>query len=417
MLRKIIFCLILLAAFPVFAQERVTVQTDEAITAWREDLARLESAMQEIHPNLYWRFPQTVFQQAFAELDAQIPTLTDEQIKTGIIRLGALVDGHSFVDPFQPAIGFHLFPLQLYLFADGLYVIDADAAYAHLIGGRVATIGELSAEDALDRLRPVVNSENEMSVRFGLPLFAIIPEVLRAQELTPSYTIELPDGERLSIAPEAQTLRDYLRWHPVPHWLISLRPRPEPLPMRHTDENFWYTYLATEDALYLQFNHVSGRTQSGQNLTQFVQAVTAEYEARSPQQVVVDVRHNLGGDNSTYGPLLDWLSTVPTRIHVIIGRYTFSAAVNFLVELELRDADVRYVGEPTGSGPRVYATARTITLPNSRIAVAISARDDTIAAPGDERRWIEPDVLVEPTAADFFAGVDAALAAIFAETT
>ena len=70
MLRKIIFCLILLAAFPVFAQERVTVQTDEAITAWREDLARLESAMQEIHPNLYWRFPQTVFQQAFAELDA-----------------------------------------------------------------------------------------------------------------------------------------------------------------------------------------------------------------------------------------------------------------------------------------------------------------------------------------------------------
>lgn len=153
-----------------------------------------------------------------------------------------------------------------------------------------------------------------MSVSFGLPLFAIIPEVLRAQEITPSYTIELPDGERLSIAPEAQTLRDYLRWHPVPHWLISLRPRPEPLPMRHTDENFWYTYLATEDALYLQFNHVSGRTQSGQNLTQFVQAVTAEYEARSPQQLVVDVRHNLGGDNITYGPLLDWLSTVPTRI-------------------------------------------------------------------------------------------------------
>lgn len=412
MLRKLICALMLLLVIPTSAQERAPAQSAEAVAAWRADLDTLAREMERIHPNLYWRLSRDEFAAAFAALAAELPYLTDEQIKVGIIRLGALVDGHSFVDPFQPAIGFHLVPLQLYLFADGLYVIDADAAYAHLIGGRVVNIGDLSAAAALERIAPVVNYENEWSRQFGLPFFAIIPEVLRAYGIEPRYTVEFPDGTHGTITPTEQSASAYRAWHNT-HWLIALRPRSAPLSMQRVDENFWFTYLPDTETLYIQYNAAQARTQSGSSLVQFADDLAAEYIARAPQRLVLDLRYNLGGDDTTYHPLLNWLAAVPTRLNIIIGRNTFSAGVNFLVELEQRADDLVYVGEPTGSDPLIYASARVARLPNSRIEAMISARNDTVVS-GDDRPWIEPDIYIESRAADFFAGIDPAMAAILA---
>ena len=73
-------------------------------------------------------------------------------------------------------------------------------------------------------------------------------------------------------------------------------------------------------------------------------------------RVVVDLRNNLGGDNNTYPPLIDELQRLARhhkQIVVLAGRDTFSAAANFMGDLE---AATKYllVGEDSGGAPNLY---------------------------------------------------------------
>jgi len=51
--------------------------------------------------------------------------------------VASLQDGHSTLFPFQPATGFRMLPLQIYLLGDGWYITDASPRYAHLVGKRI----------------------------------------------------------------------------------------------------------------------------------------------------------------------------------------------------------------------------------------------------------------------------------------
>ena len=126
-------------------------------------------------------------------------------------------------------------------------------------------------------------------------------------------------------------------------------------------------------------------------------------------RVIVDVRHNPGGDNHTYPPLLnlllDPLVNRPAYLYVIIGRQTFSAATNFVTELDAQSSAV-FVGEPTGGRPNLYGDTRVVILPSSHIKVNVSSRYWEKSTPDDERPWIPPDIPVELSSSNYFAGVD-----------
>ena len=64
-----------------------------------------------------------------------------------LMRIVAMVgDGHTALAPeFDERIGFHRFPIQLYDFYDGLFIISADSAHANLFGAKVITIGPSSS--------------------------------------------------------------------------------------------------------------------------------------------------------------------------------------------------------------------------------------------------------------------------------
>ncbi len=99
--------------------------TADQAALWREDLQALARAMPVGHPNLFWRVSEAEFQAAVADLDARIPELTDEAVIVELSRIVSFADGHSFIPLFQSAVAFHLYPLRLYWFSDGLYVEEA----------------------------------------------------------------------------------------------------------------------------------------------------------------------------------------------------------------------------------------------------------------------------------------------------
>jgi C-terminal processing protease CtpA/Prc len=139
--------------------------------------------------------------------------------------------------------------------------------------------------------------------------------------------------------------------------------------------------------------------------------------SRGPQvkRVIVDLRLNGGGDNTTYGSLLSALTDSSVnrkgRLFVLIGRATFSAAANFAADVD-RLTKATFIGEPTGGFVRGYGDTVSVLLPKSGINVRIAARYwDFGKGARDRRLAVNPDRKVKVTIADFLAGRDPVLAA------
>ncbi|HET6649080.1 MAG TPA: hypothetical protein VFH79_02865, partial [Candidatus Limnocylindria bacterium] len=137
-------------------------------------------------------------------------------------------------------------------------------------------------------------------------------------------------------------------------------------------------------------------------------------EGGEVRRLVLDLRQNPGGDNSTYGSLVDlvkeWAEAHPGALTVLTDRVTFSAASNLSTEIEQR-TDARFVGEAMGGAPNFWDDVRWVDVDDLPIPMRLGV--STIAwqfAPADDQRLtIDPDVAIEVTAADHFAGRDPAL--------
>jgi C-terminal processing protease CtpA/Prc len=137
--------------------------------------------------------------------------------------------------------------------------------------------------------------------------------------------------------------------------------------------------------------------------------------ARDPKlrRVVVDVRPNGGGDNTTYTPLLTALASQQVnrrgRLYLLIGRATFSAAGNFAADVD-RVTKALLVGEPTGGGVDQYGGATSVSLPVTGWNVRIATSSVQRGEPGDRRLAVEPNIRVDLGSADYFAKRDPVLA-------
>ena len=180
------------------------------------------------------------------------------------------------------------------------------------------------------------------------------------------------------------------------------------------DTNYWLEPLPEHGALYFQFNQV--RDDPDESIARFAERLAEDLKRPGVNTLIVDVRHNNGGNNTLLRPLLRALmgfelASANNRIYVLVGRNTFSAAQNFINRVE-RWTDAVFVGESSSSSPNFVGEDHEIVLPFSRLRGSISTRYWQDSDPGDERPWIAPDVPVELTAADYFANVDPLLDAV-----
>jgi hypothetical protein len=411
--------------------EQAMIQTEQAQQAWREDLNYVAERLRTQHPKAFYRVSEQEFQRAVDDLDAQIPYLTDDQVRIGLIRIAALIDGHTQIPVTQSRLGFHIYPLRLYQFSDGLFVIDAQEPYHDSVGAKIVQIGSIDVDEAYRRLATLAPHDNDMTIRLLTPLYYLIPEVLVATEVIsdaamPAFVLER-GGKRSTINPVPITFDAYRNWtggttsgpaqQPGPRGgaLVGLPQQPQPLYLSRRNERFWFTFLDDSKTLYIQYNSVLSSSQSGESLRAFSDRIAALLVDNAVRRVVLDMRHNPGGNNTTYGPLLNLLrESQPLRqpgvFFTIVGRQTFSAAMNFVTELE--GSGTIFVGEPTGGSPNLYGDTGPYTLPNSRLVLQISSRYWQKSTPDDPRPWIEPQIAAALSSADYFAGRDPALDAI-----
>jgi hypothetical protein len=319
-----------------------------------------------LHPDPFASIPEREFAAAARSAGHDLVPL---------MRLAASLgprNGHTaiFADD-EHTTQLRFFPLRLYEFADGVHVVAARDNT--IVGSELLAIDGVPIDDIAQAITPLVSGDNEWSVRDRRPVAAVACEILAALGVA---------GERASFR-----LRD--REVVLEASAGALPPEPA-------------VAAVHVDVLDAGVVHVA------YNRTQPV-ADDVLRQIAAARRVILDLRRNGGGDNRTYGPLLDALERAGNELRVLISRRTFSAAMQLIVDLEGTFAPPFY-GEPTGGSPNQYGDARRLILPAS----GLRARVATIAwttAGDDPRLAVEPHVAVPPTAADHFAGRDAVLEA------
>ena len=143
-------------------------------------------------------------------------------------------------------------------------------------------------------------------------------------------------------------------------------------------------------------------------------------EAGSVRRLLLDLRQNPGGDNTTYGTLLDLVQDFaeahPGQLRVLVDRVTFSAAANLATDIERR-TDAVFVGEPMGGGLNFWDDVTQVRLDSLPVPmqVGVSTRYWEFADPDDARLTIEPDIAVPASREDFLGGGDPVLDAAIGE--
>jgi hypothetical protein len=362
---------------------------------WGADLDAFVSGLERVHPNPYWREPRADFRRRVDALRTSLPTMTTPQARIALVELAALIDGHTAVYPTD--LGFTYYAIRLYEFADGIHVIGLPSR-KEAVGGTLVGIGGVDVREAMRRVTPLVSHDNDQTVRERRPLNLVNVESLAGTGLVtdaahPSFRVRTAAGTELTIDPPV------VSWEAYQQFMGGF-----PLGLPHRADPIWSKEVAP-GVLYVQYNAVEAGV-----VGDTAAAITAYARRPGFRRVALDVRHNGGGDNRTYGPLLDALRAPALRRHlsVVVGRATFSAAMNFVNDLASATS-ATFVGEPTGGRPSFYGDVSDVVLPHSGIVVHVSSRYWPSPVAGDKRAALVPGVAAALTSADWLAGRDPVL--------
>lgn len=404
---------------PALGEERPVQQDPTEQAAWREDLAYADQRLRDVHPNLFWRTSEAEYSAWVQTLHDDIPYLTDDQIALEFAKLAAIGGGHTYVWLLQDQIGYRLYPLVLYWFSDGLFVIDA--RNPDWVGAKVVGVGDQTTEAIFEKVKPYISTDNDMGYLLWSPLYFVTPEILEALEIIddptqPAFLLQHGDSEPFVANPAPGSVSSYFNW--LNRLPVGLPQDDEVLYLRDKDqESFWYTVLEDSNTVYVQYNVVETRSNSGLRLSQMSNEIEALVEEGTVDRIVVDVRHNGGGDNTTYHSLLSLLRrediNTPGRVFVITGRMTFSAAQNFVTDVS-QSTEAIFVGEPTGSRPNHYGDSIGSPLPNAGFMLNVAPQYLQDSTADDTSPWIAPDLETPLSSADYFSGRDPAMEAILA---
>lgn len=410
------------AAVAAFAL--VSVAGSGAVPGGAADVRQLAQEMEDVHPNLFANVSEARFHAVVYDLAARANGLSEDELLVGLMRLAALPgngNGHGGIFPGDPQDRrtMHLYPIRLYDFDDGTFVVDDDAG-GKLIGTRLVAINGRPYGEVAALVRPLVPHDNASNLRGLLPHFLLSAEVLHglgvADAVGPlDFTFARTDGSRLEVRLAPVTASRYIALFSNPHYghYPSLLPHASaPMYIAHDRELLWMRTLAGGRAVFVGYNAVTVPTDGP--------AARLEKLAESPKvdRVIVDLRLNGGGDNTTFRSLLVALRSPQINrrghLYVLIGRATFSAAGNFAAELD-RSTKAIFVGEPTGGGVKMYGDVIGVALPNSGLEAYVPARYwDFGRGPNDNRLAVQPELPVKVRFADFLGKRDPVLAAALA---
>jgi len=372
-----------------------------ATISWNADLDALQREIPNVHPNAFHAATRENYDAAIAKLRASAPSMPPNVVVAEMTRIVASIgDGHTRVAipvdpnagffsgymatklPDDPALHFRHLPVRFTWFSDGVFITSA--ANKDLIGRRVTKIGSMSIDSAINAMAPLAAADNDAMRRFVITELLAIPEILEAVKIAPS-------ADRVAVN---DIMLDAVPFGADVPWLEKKDPRP-----------FWFEPRGK--FLYVALNQVANAPD--ETIAAFADRLFKYVDQHHSDGVMLDLRANSGGNNALLKPIVHGFVRHPSLpLFVLIGRRTFSAAVDLATELE-QNTNAIFVGEPTGGRPNSYGDSRKIVLPGSGLTVRVATLYWQRSDPRDFRDAIPPHLTVSQSSADFIAHRDLAL--------
>ncbi len=385
------------------------------IDGWKTDIGFFKKRMEETHFNLFANITKDQWQNMVNNLSQNAGTLDDAQIVTELYKITAKVgDGHTTVFPSESGIvNSHILPIRLWLFEDGLYIISAAPEYGNLAGKKVLKIGNYDISDVMHKLKEVISTDNEFTLKSRIPAFLIYTDILYGLGICPKQdeeVITVDDGQYT--VKSTPFKREYM--HSVmeePGYYASRDTTHTPLYLKDLHNFYWFTYVPENKLVYMQYNSIQEK--KDEPLKDFVNKIFGFINNNDVNYFVLDIRLNGGGNSFLNKTLVQGIVKCEKinkngSFFVITGRNTFSAAMNLTGDLE-KSTNVIFAGEPTGSRPNFTGESNIINLPFSGLRVSCSSRYWQNYLSDDYRKWIAPQLGVKYFYDDYKNGIDPAM--------
>lgn len=389
----------------------------ERVAFWREDINALVEGICSRHIDPFTKFTRKELEAAAASLSGRVAELPDWRVVIEMQMLAALLgDGHTSLQLGPILANIRRYPFDLAWLKDGLFIARVEAGLPELLKARLLRIGECDVEEAARRVARIAAVENRASFELAAMTRLNIAEFLQATGVIADmeradFVFRLEDGaeRRVTLAP--------LPVGAAPEWRRAPDPQTTTMALSRKDTRPAYgqELLPGGRALYLWYDRCADTAEK--TVVQWSrEALDAIVEAEV-ERVVIDLRRNGGGNSALLWSLISGLSTIenlnrPGALVVLIGRGTYSSAQMNAAQLKESNGAV-LVGYPTGQRPNSFGEVKTFSLPKSGLIVGYSTKRFQRAGPDLES--LMPDVQVEATAAEFFAGRDIALETALAQ--
>ena len=110
------------------------------------DVRELAASLREFHPRPFHSVSRARFDAAVQRATTEAPSLSRNELVVELMRIAALIgdrNGHSGIFPGDPQhrTQLHLYPIRLYTFDDGTYVVDA--VERDLVGAKLVSIADV----------------------------------------------------------------------------------------------------------------------------------------------------------------------------------------------------------------------------------------------------------------------------------
>lgn len=340
-------------------------------TTWEKEVQYFSNQYTNIHPNPYHQVTELEYQSLIAELISDYEGKNSIEKWIGysklLAELGANDDGHMQMSIFKNT-NFNLYPLRLYNFEDGIYVVDAMETHHDLIGMKLEKIGIMLASEVQEKISKLLTADNPNTLNAKAPFYMQISEILMAIGAFSDPTMgdfEFSDNDqnRVSRSLHALNLGDYVDSAQL-SLTFNLPNEDQLLYLSELNSNrFWQTNFKDGKISYIKYNEVREFDYDGESLQNFVDRVSNQ-SSNILERIIVDVRQNNGGDNQTFGPLLDYLNGIDetqVSIAVLTDANTFSAAANFVAEID-RTTEAKIIGQTPGGNRSQFGDVIEVNL-------------------------------------------------------
>ncbi|MHA7832649.1 MAG: S41 family peptidase [Flagellimonas sp.] len=396
----------------LYPQDSTLTRTEK----WKRDILFLKERFEKKHYNIFEKVSPAQWDSGFKKLTSAIKTSSDAEILVGLMKITKEIgDGHTFVrPPLSGEFKFHYFPFKLFAFDEGLHVVETSEKYKETLGLRLTQINSVPMAEVVEAVGKTIPVDNAFGLLERLDHNLMISEVLHVlgiidKDKKAVFSFQNDSNESLELIVEPGTFNPMN----MTERLVD-RLREKPIYLKNGNKFFWHQKLEDLNAMYLKIN--INLSTPDQDIKAYYNEVFASISENGIKNLIIDIRHCPGGNSFNNKTLIQKILTNKSLdkengIFTIIGRRTFSAAMNLATELE-NWTDTRFIGEPTGSKPNFIGETNFITLPNSGINVSISDAYWQKSNSWDKRNYIAPEIYTPIRFQDYIDGNDPSLNAI-----